>query len=52
MVNEKADRDVRVLMEGGEVKINWRSDNEVVITGSAEVVYSGQWLSDKLYSLS
>jgi len=45
MVNERADRDVRVLMEGGEVKINWRNDNEVVITGSAEVVYSGQWLA-------
>src|SRR6185436_4284664 len=45
MVNGKADRDVRVLMEGGEVDISWRADNEVVITGSAEVVYSGEWLS-------
>ncbi len=45
MVNEKADRDVRVLMEGGEVRINWRNDGEVVITGSAEVVYSGEWLA-------
>jgi diaminopimelate epimerase len=44
MVNDKADRDVRVLMEGGEVRINWRADGEVVITGTAEVVYSGQWL--------
>jgi diaminopimelate epimerase len=44
MVNDKADRDVRVLMEGGEVRIKWRGDNEVVITGTAEVVYSGQWL--------
>ena len=45
MINEKADRDVRVVMEGGEVRINWRADNEVVITGSAEVVYSGEWLA-------
>ena len=45
MVNDKADRDVRVIMEGGEVKISWRKDNEVVITGSAEVVYSGEWLA-------
>jgi diaminopimelate epimerase len=45
MVNEKADRDVRVLMEGGEVRIKWRSDGQVVITGTAEVVYSGQWLA-------
>ena len=46
MVNEKADRDVRVLMEGGEVRIKWRTDGQVVITGTAEVVYSGHWLQD------
>ena len=45
MVNNKADRDVRVVMEGGEVRIRWREDNEVVITGTAEVVYTGQWLA-------
>jgi len=44
MVNDRADRDVRVLMEGGEVRIKWRVDGEVVITGTAEVVYSGVWL--------
>jgi len=44
MINEKADRDVKVVMEGGEVEINWRADGEVVITGTAEVVYSGEWL--------
>lgn len=41
MINEKADRDVRVIMEGGEVRIHWRPDGEVVITGTAELVYSG-----------
>jgi diaminopimelate epimerase len=45
MVNDKADRDVKVVMEGGEVKIHWREDGEVVITGTAELVYSGEWLS-------
>jgi diaminopimelate epimerase len=45
MVNQKMDRKVTVVMEGGEVKIEWRDDSEVVITGSAEVVYSGQWLA-------
>jgi diaminopimelate epimerase len=45
MVNDRTDRDVRVLMEGGEVKISWRTDNEVVITASAEVVYTGEWLA-------
>jgi len=45
MVNDKTDRDVRVAMEGGEVQIQWRADDQVVITGTAEVVYSGQWLA-------
>lgn len=45
MVNDKAERDVRVVMEGGEVQIQWRADGQVVITGTAEVVYSGQWLA-------
>jgi diaminopimelate epimerase len=45
MVNDKTDRDVRVVMEGGEVQIQWRADDQVVITGTAEVVYSGQWLA-------
>jgi diaminopimelate epimerase len=45
MVNEKTDRDIRVVMEGGEVRIQWRDDDQVVITGTAEVVYSGQWLA-------
>jgi diaminopimelate epimerase len=45
MINEKADRDVKVVMEGGEVRIHWRPDGEVVITATAELVYSGEWLA-------
>jgi diaminopimelate epimerase len=45
MVNDKADRDVRVVMEGGEVRLHWRPDGEVVIMGTAELVYSGEWLA-------
>ena len=45
MVNEKTERDLRVVMEGGEVRIKWRPDDQVVITATAEVVYSGEWLS-------
>jgi diaminopimelate epimerase len=45
MVNEKVDREVRAMMPGGEVKIRWRDDGEVVITGSAEVVYTAEWLA-------
>lgn len=45
MVNEKTERDLRVVMEGGEVRIKWRPDDQVVITATAEVVYSGEWLA-------
>jgi diaminopimelate epimerase len=31
-------------MPGGEARIQWRADGEVVITGAAEVIYAGQWL--------
>ena len=44
MINGKADRRVNVVTPGGTVQIHWRDDQEVVITGSAEVVYSGDWL--------
>jgi diaminopimelate epimerase len=45
MINEKCDRDVRVVMQGGEVRIHWRPDGEVVLTGTAELVYTGDWLA-------
>ena len=44
MINGFAERKVEVLTPGGTVKIHWRDDDEVVISGSAEVVYSGDWL--------
>jgi diaminopimelate epimerase len=36
-------------MPGGKAKIQWRGNDdagEVVITGSAEVVYGGDWLTN------
>ena len=46
MVNGKTQRSVDVLMPGGRAKIHWReSDGEVVLTGSAEVIYAGEWLA-------
>ena len=44
MVKEKTDRAIEVEMPGGRARIHWRDDDEVVITGTAEVIYSGQWL--------
>ena len=43
MINGKTDRLVTAIMPGGEARIGWRADGEVVITGSAQVVYEGDW---------
>lgn len=48
MIKGETERAVNVLMPGGRAKIHWRSDiegGEVVITGTAEVIYSGDWLT-------
>ncbi|HEX3280170.1 MAG TPA: diaminopimelate epimerase [Pyrinomonadaceae bacterium] len=45
MVHKKTGRAIDVKMPGGNAKIHWRDDGEVVITGSAEVIYAGQWLA-------
>jgi diaminopimelate epimerase len=45
MIKDKTERLVNVLMPGGRAKIHWRPDGEVVITGTAEVVYGGSWLT-------
>lgn len=50
MINGKTERLVNVLMPGGEARIHWRDDGEVVITGSAEVVYQGDWLAPEASS--
>jgi len=45
MIKGKTERLLDVLMPGGRAKINWReADGEVVITGTAEVIYEGDWL--------
>jgi diaminopimelate epimerase len=45
MKTNRTERNVHVLMEGGEADILWRADGQVVITGTAEVVYSANWLA-------
>ncbi|HEV7472535.1 MAG TPA: diaminopimelate epimerase [Pyrinomonadaceae bacterium] len=47
MVKGATERLVTVLMPGGQASIRWRGDSddgEVVITGTAEVIYGGDWL--------
>jgi diaminopimelate epimerase len=48
MIKGETERSVEVLMPGGKAKIQWRGDEdvgEVVITGAAEVIYGGEWLT-------
>jgi diaminopimelate epimerase len=37
-------RSIRVLTAGGALRVNWRDDNHVALTGPAEVIYEGRWL--------
>jgi diaminopimelate epimerase len=46
VINGKTDRVVDVHAPGGIIPIEWRDDDEVVLTGRAEVVYNGEWLED------
>jgi len=44
VLNQKTDRSVNVHAPGGLIPIEWRDDGEVVLTGRADLVYSGEWL--------
>lgn len=44
VINGFTDRRVNVHAPGGMLAIEWREDGEVVLTGRAEVIYSGEWL--------
>jgi diaminopimelate epimerase len=44
-LNGLTDRNVRVLTEGGALRVDWQEDGRVMLTGSAEVIYEGRWLS-------
>ncbi len=46
MLNGFTNRSVTVKTLGGILKVCWRDDNVVMLTGSAEVVYEGIWLQD------
>ena len=37
-------RSLSVHAPGGLIPIEWREDDEVVLTGRADLVYSGEWL--------
>ena len=43
-LNGLTDRSVRVITEGGSLRVEWRDDDRVMLTASAEVIYEGRWL--------
>ncbi len=43
-LNDLTDRRVLVEMPGGELEVEWRSDGETLLTGTAEIIYRGEWL--------
>lgn len=47
VVNGKTDRQVDVQAPGGIIPIEWREDDEVVLTGRADVIYTGEWLLEQ-----
>ena len=46
VINDKTDRQVNAHAPGGIIPIEWRTDDEVVLTGRADVIYTGEWLLD------
>lgn len=42
-VGNHTGRGVSVEMPGGRFEVEWRADNEVLLTGAAEIVYAGEW---------
>lgn len=46
MIKGLTERRVSVLTPGGRVLVEWRADMEVVLTGTAEIVYGGEWLAE------
>ena len=41
-LNGLAEKSVDVVLDGGILKIDWRADNHIYMTGAAEKVFSGQ----------
>ena len=44
--NNLTERNVRVQTEGGILQVDWQSNDHVVLTAAAEVIYEGRWLME------
>jgi diaminopimelate epimerase len=47
MLNGLTEQRLTVRMPGGALDVFWRGDGEVLLTGTAEVIYRGEWLGHK-----
>jgi diaminopimelate epimerase len=47
VLNGHTSRNLRVVTEGGPLHFAWREDDRVFLTGAAEVIYDGTWLSGR-----
>jgi diaminopimelate epimerase len=45
IINDRTERRVQIHMPGGQINACWREDGEVMMTGRADIVYSGEWLA-------
>jgi diaminopimelate epimerase len=45
-LNGLTDRNVLVRTEGGTLRVDWRDDDRVMLTASAEVIFEGRWLRE------
>ena len=43
------ERKVRIVLDGGALDIEWRNDNHVLMTGPAELNYTGE-LADRYFA--
>ncbi len=43
IIHDKTDHSLTAQMPGGEARIHWRDDSQVVIKAPAELVYDGNW---------
>ena len=44
IINGLAGRSVRVITEGGTLRVDWKDDDRIALTGGAELIYEGIWL--------
>jgi diaminopimelate epimerase len=42
VLNDRSDRRAIVRLNGGDLEVEWRTDNHVLMTGAAEEVFSGE----------